>query len=230
MTVTEEIRAELLAGADDTFRAFNAKLIPGVTGNEVIGVKTPALRVLAKRYAKHPAIGSFLNDLPHRYFEEKQIHAFLIAEIKDFDECLAAVEAFLPYIDNWATCDQLSPKVFPQHSKDLLPHIDRWIASGQTYSVRFGVLCLMRYFLDADFSPEYPDRVAAIRSEEYYVNMMRAWYFATALAKQYDAILPYLQNNQLDPWTHNKTIQKACESYRVTPEQKNVLRGLRVTV
>ena len=230
MTVTEEIRAELLAGADDTFRAFNAKLIPGVTGNEVIGVKTPALRGLAKRYAKHPAIGSFLNELPHRYFEEKQIHAFLIAEIKDFDECLAAVEAFLPFIDNWATCDQLSPKVFPKHSKELLPYIDDWIASGQTYSVRFGVLCLMRYFLDEDFSPEYPDRVAAIRSEEYYVNMMRAWYFATALAKQYDAILPYLQNNQLDPWTHNKTIQKACESYRVTPEQKNVLRGLRVTV
>ena len=227
MTITDEIRAALFAQSNETFRAFNAKLMPGTNIERVIGVKTPALRALAKQYAKRPDIGTFLDDLPHTYFEENQLHAFLLCENKVFDLCLASVERFLPYIDNWATCDQLSPKVFQKRSRDLLPYIDRWIASGKTFSVRFGVLCLMRYFLDADFSPEYPDRVAAIRSEEYYVNMMRAWYFATALAKQYDAILPCLTQQKLDPWTHNKTIQKARESYRITAEQKEYLKLLK---
>lgn len=227
MTVTEEIREALLAQGNEKFRAFNAKLMPGTDIDRVIGVKTPELKALAKQYAKHPDIGAFLEDLPHAYFEEKQLHAFLLCEIRDFDACLAAVERFLPYIDNWATCDQLSPKVFQKCSRDLLPHVEEWIGSGETFTVRFGVLCLMRYFLDADFAPEYPDRVAAIRSEEYYVNMMRAWYFATALAKQYEAIIPYLENHRLDVWTHNKTIQKARESYRITPEQKDYLNTLK---
>lgn len=225
--ITQEIRTALLSRGNETFKNFNAKLIPGVVNNEVIGVKTPELKALAKQYAKHPDVGAFLEDLPHAYFEENQLHAFLLCEIKDFDACLAAVERFLPYIDNWATCDQLSPKVFQKRSCDLLPHIEEWIGSGETFTIRFGVLCLMRYFLDADFAPEYPDRVAAIRSDEYYVNMMRAWYFATALAKQYGAILPYLENDRLDVWTHNKAIQKARESYRITPEQKDYLNTLK---
>ena len=227
MTIQEEIRAELLAQGNEKFRIFNAKLMPGTDIDRVIGIKTPELKALAKQYAKHPEVGAFLADLPHDYFEENQLHAFLLCEIRDFDACLSAVKRFLPYIDNWATCDQLSPKVFQKRSRDLLPHIGEWIGSGKTFAIRFGVLCLMRYFLDADFAPEYPDRVAAIRSEEYYVNMMRAWYFATALAKQYEAILPYLENRRLDAWTHNKAIQKARESYRITPEQKEYLNTLK---
>lgn len=227
MTVQEEIRAALFAQGNAAFRDFNAKLMPGTDIERVIGVKTPELRALAKQYVKRPGIGAFLEDLPHTYFEENQLHAFILCEIKDFDECLSAVERFLPYIGNWATCDQLSPKVFQKRAKDLLPQITTWIDSGRTFTVRFGVLCLMRYFLDADFAPEYPDRVAAIRSEEYYVNMMRAWYFATALAKQYEAILPYLENDRLDTWTHNKAIQKARESFRITPEQKEYLKTLK---
>lgn len=227
MTVTEEIRAALLSLQNETFRDFNAKLIPGVNDDRVIGVKTPELKALAKQFGKRTDIGDFLNDLPHLYFEEKQLHAFLIADIKDFEACLAAVERFLPFVDNWATCDQLSPTVFKRRRKELLPHIDRWIASGETYMIRFGILNLMRYFLDGDFDPVYPEKVAAVKSEEYYVNMMIAWYFATALAKQYDAVIPYLQNNRLDVWTHNKTIQKARESYRITPEQKEYLKTLK---
>ena len=227
MTVTEEIRETLLSMRNETFRQFNAKLIPGMDDRDVIGVKTPELKALAKQFGKRTDIGDFLNDLPHLYFEEKQLHAFIIADIKDFEACLAAVERFLPYIDNWATCDQLSPTVFKRHSKALLPHRDRWIASGETYMIRFGILNLMRYFLDGDFDPVYLEKVAAVKSEEYYVNMMIAWYFATALAKQHDAALPYLQNNRLDGWTHNKTIQKAKESYRITPEQKEYLKTLK---
>ena len=227
MTVREEIRAALFAQRNEVFRDFNARLMPGTDVDRVIGIKTPELRVMAKQYAKHPDVGSFLSELPHMYFEENQLHAFLLCEMKDFDTCLEAVGSFLPFIDNWATCDQLSPKVFQKRSKDLLPNINTWIDSGRTFSVRFGVLCLMRYFLDADFSSEYPDRVAAIRSDEYYVNMMRAWYFATALAKQYEAVLSYLENDSLDTWTHNKAIQKARESYRITPEQKEYLNMLK---
>ena len=227
MTISEELRAALFAQSNETFRAFNAKLMPGTDIDRVIGVKTPELKALAKEFGKRPDIGDFLQDLPHRYFEEKQLHAFLIAGTRDFDTCMAETERFLPHIDNWATCDQLSPKVFQKRSRDLLPHVEEWIGSGRTFTVRFGVLCLMRYFLDADFAPEYPDRVADIRSGEYYVNMMRAWYFATALAKQYETITPYLENHRLDVWTHNKTIQKARESYRITPEQKDYLKTLK---
>ena len=171
---------------------------------------------------------SFLAELPHRYFDENQLHAFLMSEMKDFPRCMEEVERFLPYIDNWATCDQLSPKVFRKHRKELLLRIPEWIRSKETYTIRFGIGMLMQHFLDEDFDPAYLELVAALRSEEYYVNMMIAWYFATALAKQYDAALPLMENRQLSDWTHNKAIQKALESFRVTPEHKEVLRSLRV--
>ena len=226
--ITDEIRDELFRLQDVKYRDFQSKLIPTVPPEKVIGVRTPALRAMAKQFAKREDIGAFLEDLPHTYFDENQLHAFILSERKDFAVCLSAVDRFLPYVDNWATCDQLSPKVFRKHRPELLVSVRKWIASGETYTVRFGVGLLMEHFLDEDFDPVYPETVAAIRSEEYYVRMMVAWYFATALAKQYEAALPFLEGRRLDVWTHNKTIQKAVESYRITPEQKAFLRGLKV--
>jgi len=226
--IGEEIRAELYTLRDEKYRDFQRKLIPTVRPETVIGVRTPALRAYAKELLKRPDIGEFLSALPHESFDENQLHAFLLSEIKDFDRCAAGVERFLPFVDNWATCDQLSPKVFGKHHAELLPLVKAWIASGETYTVRFGIGMLMAHFLDADFDPRYPEWVAALRSEEYYVNMMRAWYFATALAKQYVAVLPYLEQRRLDLWTHNKTIQKAVESYRISDEQKTYLKTLRI--
>ena len=224
----EEIRSELFRLQDKEYRAFQSKLIPTVDSKTVIGVRTPALRKLAKQLSGDADIAAYLDMLPHSYFDENQLHAFILAEMKDFQNCLAAVEGFLPYVDNWATCDQMSPKVFRRHRPELLKAIRRWIASGQTYSVRFGIGMLMQHFLDEDFDPGYPELVAGICSEEYYVRMMIAWYFATALAKQYDSVLPYIEQQRLEAWTHNKAIQKAVESYRITPEQKNYLRSLKV--
>lgn len=226
--IGEEIRAELYTLRDEKYRDFQRKLIPTVRPETVIGVRTPALRAYAKELLKRPDIGEFLSALPHESFDENQLHAFLLSEIKDFDRCAAGVERFLPFVDNWATCDQLSPKVFGKHHAELLPLVKAWIASGETYTVRFGIGMLMAHFLDADFDPRYPEWVAALRSEEYYVNMMRAWFFATALAKQYGAVLPYLEQRRLDVWTHNKTIQKAVESYRISDEQKTYLKTLRI--
>ena len=168
-----------------------------------------------------------MSELPHRYYEENNLHGFLLCRMRDFDACLAAVERFLPHVDNWATCDTLSPKSFSRTPARLLDPIRRWLDSSHVYTQRFGIGCLMRWFLDERFSPEYPELVAAIRSDEYYVNMMIAWYFATALAKQYDAVLPYLEQRRLDPWVHNKTIQKACESFRVPQERKIHLKTLK---
>ena len=227
MTV-KEIRAELFRHQDTAYRDFQCKLIPTVAPERVIGVRTPVLRKLAKELAGKRDTDDFLNDLPHFYFDENQLHAFLISEIRDFSACLAATERFLPYVDNWATCDQLSPKAFKRCREKLPEEIRRWISSGETYTVRFGIGMLMQHFLDEDFDMKYPEAVASVRSGEYYIRMMAAWYFATALAKQYEAILPFLESNRLEPWTHNKTIQKAVESYRITPEQKEYLRGLRV--
>ncbi len=224
---TDEIRAHLFEMQDTAYRDFHAKLIPNIDKENVIGVRTPELRKYAKQLAKHPQIDTFLMDLPHQYYDENNAHAFVVEQIKDYEGCLQKVEHFLPYIDNWATCDMLSPKVFAKHTDDLLLHIREWLASGKTYTVRFGIGMLMRFYLDDAFSPEYPELVASVRSEEYYVNMMIAWYFATALAKQYDAVLPYLSGGRLSVWTHNKAIQKACESYRITAEQKAYLRGLK---
>ena len=226
MTV-DEIRNELKELQDLKFRDFHKKLIPTVDPDAVIGVRTPELKKMAKRWGKRAEVREFLNDLPHSFFEENQLHAFLISEMKDYAACMEETERFLPFIDNWATCDQLSPKVFKKHREELPERIEVWIASERTYTIRFGIKMLMEHFLDEEYDPVYPELVAEIRSEEYYVNMMIAWYFATALAKQYDAALPFLETDRLDLWTHNKTIQKAVESYRITEEQKQYLKTLK---
>lgn len=224
----EKVRRELFAMQDLEYRDFQCKLLPTVAPDAVIGVRTPALRSFAKAFGKTPEAEVFLTQLPHRYFEENNLHGFLIAAMKDYDACVAALQTFLPYIDNWATCDQISPKVFKKHLPELLEEIRRWIRSEETYTVRFGIGMLMSFYLDEAFSPEYLELAASVHSEEYYVNMMVAWYFATALAKQYDAALPYIEQRRLDVWTHNKAIQKAVESYRITAEQKEYLKTMRV--
>ncbi|MBR0132625.1 MAG: DNA alkylation repair protein [Lachnospiraceae bacterium] len=224
----EKIREKLFELQDEKYRDFQAKLIPGYDAETMIGVRTPELKKLAKELSKDAKIESFLSDLPHKFFDENQLHAFIISEYKDFEKCLEKVNQFLPYVDNWATCDQLSPKVFRKYPAELLDQIKKWMASDETYTKRFGIGMLMQYFLDEKFKPEYPEMVAKERSEEYYVNMMIAWYFATALAKQYDAVLPFIEEHRLDKWTNNKAIQKAVESYRITDEQKAYLKTLKI--
>ena len=225
--ITDEITTKLFYLQDTAYRDFQVKLIPGMDAQKEIGVRTPELRKLAKELAKREDIREFLNDLPHQYFDENQLHAFILSGEKDFEKCMEDLERFLPYVDNWATCDQTSPKVFRKHRKELLDAIRRWIESDHPYTVRFAIKMLMEHFLDEDFDPAYPEMVAEVRSEEYYIRMMIAWYFATALAKQYEAVLPYLEQKKLDVWTHNKTIQKAVESYRITEEQKIYLKSLK---
>ena len=225
--ITDEITTKLFSLQDTAYRDFQVKLIPGMDAQKEIGVRTPELRKLAKELAKREDIREFLNDLPHQYFDENQLHAFILSGEKDFEKCMEDLERFLPYVDNWATCDQTSPKVFRKHRKELLDAIRRWIESDHPYTVRFAIKMLMEHFLDEDFDPAYPEMVAEVRSEEYYIRMMIAWYFATALAKQYEAVLPYLEQKKLDVWTHNKTIQKAVESYRITEEQKIYLKSLK---
>lgn len=222
-----EIQKRLFAMQDEGYRDFTSKLNPTVDPATVIGVRLPMLRKLAKEMKGTEEAAAFLKILPHEYFEENHLHCFLLSPIRDFDEALAEIERFLPYIDNWAVCDTLRIKAFDKEPLRLLPHIDRWLDSGHIYTIRFGIRCLMNYFLDERFDPIYPDKISAIRSDEYYVNMMIAWYFATALAKQYDAAVHYIEDHRLDQWTHNKAIQKAIESYRVTDEQKTYLRTLR---
>ena len=207
--------------------AFVAKLIPNINPETILGVRTPALRKLARELRGTPERRAFLDRLPHTYLEENGLHAFFLEQIRDYDECIAAVERFLPYVDNWATCDSLSPDVFKKHRPELLERIRCWMQAEHPYTRRFAIKMLMDHFLSEDFDPEYLSQVSIIESKEYYVNMMRAWFFATALAKQYEAALPYLEENRLDRWTHNKTIQKAAESYRISPEQKAVLKTLR---
>ena len=222
------VTERLFALADEGYREFNSSLIPTLDKSGFIGVRTPALRALAKELYGTGEYAEFLRELPHRYFDENQLHAFVVSLIRDYGECVAAVDEFLPYVDNWATCDQLSPGVFAKNHERLAADAYRWTEAEHTYTVRFGIGALMAHFLDGDFKPEYLRRVAEIRSEEYYIRMMQAWYFATALAKQYDKILPFIEKQKLDVWTHNKTIQKAIESYRITPEQKEYLRGLKI--
>ncbi len=223
----DKIAAELFRMRDKDYALLQAKIIPTVAADRIIGVRTPDLRAFAKSLSKDEDTDAFLSDLPHRYFDEDQLHAFIISLEKDFDKCVAEVDAFLPFIDNWATCDQLSPKVFKKEPLKLLPHIQAWIRSDKTYTVRFAVGMLMQHFLDEHFDTTYPDMVAEVRSQEYYVNMMSAWYFATALAKQYKLILPYLKENRLSPWVHNKAIQKSVESYRISDDRKAYLKTLR---
>ena len=223
-----EIRAELFKMQDMNYRDFNSKLIPTVDKESMIGIRTPDLRKYAKQLGKSSEVKEFLQTLPHKYFDENQLHAFIISEIKDFKNCIAEINRFLPYIDNWATCDQLSPKVFKKYHNELLVYIKKWLKSDKVYTLRFGIGMLMEHFLDEDFDILYPETVSKIRSGEYYINMMIAWYFATALAKQYESVIPFIENNSLDIWTHNKAIQKAIESYRITDEQKAYLRELKI--
>ena len=224
----EKIVEELFRMQDKDYALMQTKIIPTVAADRIIGVRTPALRTFAKSLYKDSDIDAFLSSVPHQYFDEDQLHAFILSLEKNFDKCIAEVDAFLPYIDNWATCDQLSPKVFKKETEKLLPHIQSWIKSDRTYTVRFAIGMLMQHFLDERFDVKYADLAAAVRSEEYYVNMMIAWYFATALAKQYESILPYLEEKRLDDWVHNKAIQKSVESYRITDEQKTYLKTLKV--
>ena len=221
------MRRRLFELQDLKYRDFQAGLIPNIEKDLFIGVRTPELRKLAKEIANDEDTASFLKDLPHKYFDENQLHAFIISLGKNFDETVDAVEAFLPYVDNWATCDQLSPRVFKKHKKELLPHIKKWIKSKKTYMVRFAIGMLMEHFLDDDFDVQYPKMVAGVKSDEYYVNMMIALYFATALAKQYDAIIPFIENECLEAWTHNKAIQKSVESRRISAIQKEYLKTLK---
>ncbi|MCR4697060.1 MAG: DNA alkylation repair protein [Lachnospiraceae bacterium] len=226
--INAEIKNHLYELKETDYKEFMAKLIPTVDPGTVLGIRTPALRNYAKELAKRDDIDEFLHSLPHELFDENQLHAFILSELKDYDRCIKEVDNFLPYVDNWATCDQLSPKVFKKHKKELLVSIKTWLKSKDTYTIRFAIGMLMQYFLDDEFDETYPKTVAKIKSDEYYINMMIAWYFATALAKQYDAILPYIEKNVLDKWTHNKTIQKAIESYRITDEQKEYLKSLKI--
>lgn len=226
--ITDEIKEELFRLQDEKYRSFQSKLIPTISLESVIGVRTPELRKFAKQMVKRDNIGDFLSALPHKYFEENQLHAFIISEIKDYPHCMEELCVFLPYVNNWATCDQMSPKIFKKHRGELLSHIKLWISSKETYTVRFAVGMLMDHFLDENFDLSYPEMVAKVRSDEYYINMMVAWYFATALAKQYEAILPFIEERRLDDWTHNKAIQKSVESNRISPEQKVYLRSLKI--
>ena len=224
----QEIRARLFALRDQPYGEFQKKLIPTVDPSSIIGVRTPELKKLAKEMAKSGEGEAFLQILPHQYFDENQLHAFLLSEEKDFERCVVRVEAFLPFVDNWATCDQLSPKAFKKRRAELLPSIQKWLQSSRTYTVRFAIGMLLAHYLDEAFDPDYLQWVAAVSSEEYYVRMMVAWYFATALAKQYDAAIFYIEQKKLEPWTHNKAIQKAVESYRVSDDNKKYLKTLKV--
>ena len=213
---------------DKGYRDFQSKLIPTIPGETIIGVRIPTIRKLAKEYGKDPESVEFLKQLPHSYYDENILHALLVAEIKDYEACVKEVERFLPYVDNWAVCDIFSPKVFRKNKDKLIDKIREWTASGHPYTCRFGMEMLMTHFLDEDFRVEYLEIPAAVHSEEYYANMMIAWYYATALAKQWDVAVGYIEKKCLDPWTHNKTIQKARESYRITWEQKEYLKTLKV--
>lgn len=209
---------------EEKYREFSSKLMPTVSKDKVIGIRTPILRKYAKDLENYD---EFLTDLPHKYFEEDNLHAFLIERERDFEKCIEMLDTFLPFVDNWATCDSMKPKVLKKEPEKLLVHIKRWIKSKDVYTVRYAINLFMSFYLDENFDSDYLDLVADVKIEEYYINMMRAWYFATALAKQYNATVPYMENNVLDEWTHNKTIQKSIESFRITEEHKNYLKKLK---
>ena len=224
----ETVRGRLFKLRDETNAAFMARLVPTLPPESVLGVRMPDCRALAKELCRMPDIGEFLTDLPHRYLDENNLHALILNEEKDCAAAVAAIDAFLPYVDNWATCDALRPKAFKKHPSALPDECRRWMRSGATYTVRFGIEMLMTHYLDEDFRPEYLEQVSIIKSKEYYVKMMIAWYFATALAKQYEAAISYIEQRRLDQWTHNKTIRKAIESCRITEERKAYLRTLTI--
>ncbi|MGX8693007.1 MAG: DNA alkylation repair protein [Clostridia bacterium] len=222
------IREELSALRDEKNAAFLARLVPNVPPGHVFGARMPELRKLARKCRGTGEAARFLEELPHGSLDENQLHALLLNEIRDYDDCLAALEGFLPYVDNWAVCDALRPKCFARHRTELIGEIRRWLDDEQVYTRRFGLEMLMTHYLDEAFRPEYLDWAARTRAEDYYLRMMQAWYFATALAKQYEAALPVLRERRLEPWTHNRTIRKAIESFRIPDERKAYLKTLRV--
>ena len=224
----EEIRARLFQMRDEDNRAFHSKLMPTVDPETVIGVRVPQLRAFARELAGTDREAAFLRALPHGCYEENNLHALLISSMRGYEQTVAALNVFLPYVDNWATCDLISPRAFQKRPDALPEQLRRWLLSGRTYTVRFAMGMLMSLYLDEEFRPEYAEWAAQVRSEEYYVNMMVAWYFATALAKRYEEILPYFTERRLALWTHNKAIQKAIESRRISPEQKEELRALKI--
>ena len=221
------IKDRLLKVKDDKYKEFQAKLVPNIPPENIIGIRTPEMRKIAKEVFESKDRDLFLNDLPHKYYEENLIHFFVISMIKDFDECIKRVEEFLPYVDCWPVSDQATPKSFRKNHDKLLPYIKKWIKSKHIYTARFGIRMLMNEYLDNDFKKEYLDLVAAVKGEDYYLKMMVAWYFATALAKRYDETVPYFEKHVLSDWTHKKAIQKAIESYRVSDEHKKYLSSLR---
>ncbi|MDD6404703.1 MAG: DNA alkylation repair protein [Clostridiales bacterium] len=223
----EEIQNQLFELQDMAYRDFHSRLMPDIDKETVIGIRVPMLRKYAKSIIGTEMAEKFIKELPHRYYEENNLHMMLITGIRDYDRCISEIERFLPYIDNWATCDFPAPKCFENHKEELLPVIKGWIASGETYTIRYGIGMLMRLYLDEDFDPEYVRLVAGVKSDGYYVNMMIAWYMATALAKQWDTVIPYIEEHRMSDWVHRKTIQKAVESYRITDEQKRYLKGYR---
>ena len=225
--MTKEVQKMLFQLQDVQYRDFQSKLIPTVEFSRMIGVRTPDIRKLAKEICRRPDVSDFLNELPHSYFDEDQLHAFILNENKDFHDCMELLCRFLPYINNWATCDQLSPKVFKKHHGELLVYIKKWLKSKHVYTIRFGIGMLMHHFLDDDFEQSYPEMVSRIHSDEYYVNMMIAWYFATALAKQYESVISYFEEKKLGTWTHHKAIQKSLESYRIPEDHKQYLWQLK---
>ncbi len=226
--IEKTVQARLFELQDLGYRDFHSKLMPTVPKEKIIGVRVPQLRKFAKEFGKTEDAKEFLKILPHKYYEEDNLHAFLIEQIKDFDECVSASDDFLLFVDNWATCDMMTPKIFRKNTDNLLPKIEEWLISDYTYQVRFAIGLLLKFYLDENFDEKHLSRVAGIKSDEYYINMMIAWYFATALAKQWEKTVPYIENKMLDKWIHNKTIQKAVESYRITKEQKEYLKQLKV--
>lgn len=222
-----EIQKELFLRQDKEYMKFLSKLTPNVSEDTIIGVRIPEIRKLAKKLVKNNEYEDFLKELPHKYYDENLLHGAIISENKDFENCIELLNSFLPFVDNWAVCDTISPKIFKKHKKELIEKIKEWSQSDKTYTCRFGVEMLMTHFLDEDFKKEYLEMVANIHSEEYYVKMVIAWFFATALAKQWDYAVIYLENNKLDVWVHNKTIQKARESLRILEDKKGYLKGLK---
>ena len=224
----EEIVSILFSKQDVKYRDFQAPLFPNINKEKMIGVRTPDIKKLAKELYGSETANKFIETLPHEYFDENQLHVFIISLIKDYNQCLKEVERFLPYIDNWGTCDQLSPKAFAKHKDELIIPIKKWIKSKHTYTVRFAIGMLLALYLDDSFKEEYLELVSKVKSDEYFINMMIAWYFATALVKQWDTSIKYIEEKKLSSWVHNKTIQKAVESYRITDEQKTYLKSLKI--
>lgn len=228
--VEKEMLNAIFAARDEEYADFTAKLIPNIPRESIIGVRTPQLRSIAKRLGKNAGIDEFLSALPHEYHEQNLVHAYIAESIGDFDSAVKTIEAFLPYVTNWAVCDSMTPRIFAKHTGELLSIIKKWLQSAHPYTVRFGLRMLMCFYLEKEFASEINVLAASVCSEEYYVNMMQAWYFATALAKQYDSTVPFVEEHRLSPWVHNKTIQKAVERFRITAEQKAHLKTLRLNL